>query len=259
MTQPAPPPPVEEEGSVAESIPALLAAAEVAIASAVLAAYTAWLAQVALAVLGGFTAFGTAPNPDAIWSTTPSWNRRVDALLKDLAGIAKSGWDDAAAQMGVNVPFNDADPILQDSLQRTRNLLARTPDEVYQMIIAALNAHAGNLNAQVQAVRNILDVTGTENWPARAKTVAVTEVHRAFGVGGYALAARFSGTKTWIAKEDSATRPAHRRADGQTVSIQNPYQVGGESLMFPADPAGSASNVINCRCKQQFRRRINGR
>lgn len=258
MTQPAPPPQVEE-GSVAESIPALLAAAEVAIATAVLAAYTAWLAEVALAVLGAFTAFGAAPNPDAIWSTTPSWNRKVDALLRDLAGIARAGWEDARAQLNVDAEFDITDPVLQDTLQRTRNLLVRTPDEVYRLIIGALNAHAGDLNAQVQAVRNILDVTGTENWPARAKTVAVTEVHRAFGMGGYALASRYAGTKTWIAKEDSATRPAHRRADGQTVAIQAPYRVGGEFLMFPADPAGSASNVINCRCKQQFRRRTNGR
>lgn len=258
MTQPAPPP-VEEDSALPESIPALLAAAEVAIASAVLAAYNAWLAEVALAVLGAFTAFGASVNPEAIWSTTPSWNKRVDRLLHDLEGIAKQGWDEAAAQLGVDVPFDRTDSILQDTLQRTRNLLVRTPDEVYRLIIAALNAHAGDLNAQVQAVRNILDVTGTENWPARAKTVAVTEVHRAFGMGGYALAARYAGTKTWIAKEDSATRPAHRRADGQTVAIQAPYRVGSEALMFPADPAGSASNVINCRCKQQFRRRTNGR
>jgi hypothetical protein len=26
------------------------------------------------------------------------------------------------------------------------------------------------------------------------------------------------------------------------------FEVGGEMLMYPGDPAGSAGNVINCRC-----------
>src|SRR5688500_9394617 len=257
MTQPAPPVEADEDG-LAESIPALLAAAETAVAAAVLAAYTAWLAEVATAVLGGFIRFGVSPNPDALWSTAPSWNAKVDALLPDLLRIAERGWVNAGAQLRVNVAFNPADPLLQDSLQRTRNLLVRTPDEVYRLILKALDAHAGDLNAQVAAVRNVLNVTGTENWPARAKTVAVTEVHRAYSMGGYGLASRFAGTKTWIAKDDSATRPGHRRADGQTVAIKDPFIVAREPLMFPGDPAGSASNVISCRCKTRYRR-SNGR
>jgi SPP1 gp7 family putative phage head morphogenesis protein len=54
--------------------------------------------------------------------------------------------------------------------------------------------------------------------------------------------------KTWIATKDPRTRDTHKEADGQTVSNDKPFIVGGEKLMYPGDEAGSAWNVINCRC-----------
>ncbi|WP_162451325.1 phage minor head protein [Phytoactinopolyspora mesophila] len=54
--------------------------------------------------------------------------------------------------------------------------------------------------------------------------------------------------KRWIAAVDERTRPEHFAADGQTVEIDAPFDVGGEALMFPGDPNASAENVIQCRC-----------
>lgn len=58
----------------------------------------------------------------------------------------------------------------------------------------------------------------------------------------------YSMVKTWVAVGDNRTRPAHAEANGQTVPIDQPFDVGGEKLMFPGDPNGSAGNIINCRC-----------
>lgn len=44
------------------------------------------------------------------------------------------------------------------------------------------------------------------------------------------------------------TRHEHGMADGQVVPANDPFIVGGEELMFPADTAGSPWNVYNCRC-----------
>lgn len=55
-------------------------------------------------------------------------------------------------------------------------------------------------------------------------------------------------TKTWVAVLDSATRPEHVEADGQEVPVDEPFEVGGEDLMYPGDDSGSPENVINCRC-----------
>lgn len=250
--------PVAETGVVV----AVLAAAEAAIAAMILAAYTRFLAEVTARVLAGFVRFGVAPDPNAVFGAIPIWNREIDRLLDDLVRIARAGWIEAGRQLDLELPFDPDDPILKDQLQRTRNLMVRTPDEVYRQIIKVLSdvvATGGTVKDQAAAVAHVLDVTGTENWPARAKTVAVTEVHRAWNMGAFAAALRSQQrlgplTKSWDAKDDRRTRPAHDRADGQTVFINQPFIVNMEALMVPGDPAGSPANVINCRCKPTFRR-----
>lgn len=54
--------------------------------------------------------------------------------------------------------------------------------------------------------------------------------------------------KEWMTSVDGRERPAHRGADGQIVDFKERFNVGGELLFNPGDPAGSAKNVVNCRC-----------
>jgi hypothetical protein len=54
--------------------------------------------------------------------------------------------------------------------------------------------------------------------------------------------------KEWVAILDNVTRADHAAADGQIVGVDDFYSVGGESLLYPRDPRGSISNIINCRC-----------
>jgi hypothetical protein len=54
--------------------------------------------------------------------------------------------------------------------------------------------------------------------------------------------------KQWITMDDPSVRPAHAAANGQLVDVEDDFVVGGERLNMPGDPAGSAGNVINCRC-----------
>jgi len=91
--------------------------------------------------------------------------------------------------------------------------------------------------------------------PNRSTVIARTETIRATNFGGQ-QAAKATGlnlTKTWLATvTDDRTRDAHRHANGQTVPIDHPYLVGDEELMYPGDPAGSASNTIQCRCSERY-------
>jgi len=259
MTQPLEPQ-IPEEPAPTGAL--ALAAFEASIAALVLSMYTAWLATAAAAVLAAFHRFGAAPDPNAIWSTVPDWNRQVDRLISGLEQIARAGWIEVGRQLGVEIPFDPTDSILQDQLARTRNLMVRTPDEVYRRIIDELGAAVANgetVDQQAARVRHVLDVTGTENWPARARTVSVTEVTRAYSMGGLAAALRIeqreSGRrmlKRWDSKEDSAVRLAHRLADGQVQFVSQPFVVAGESLRVPGDPEGSPWNVINCRCRSIY-------
>lgn len=259
MTQPAQPQ-IPEEPAPTGAL--ALAVFEAAIAALVLKMYMSWLELVSRMVLASFVLFGLSPDPTSVWAAVPQWEREVDRLLDALKQIARAGWVDAVNQLGVDVPFDADDPFLADALNRTRNLMVRTPDEVYRLVISELgaaNARGESVEAQAARVRHVLDVTGTENWPARARTVAVTEVHRAYNMGATAAAQRIQQSKplsilfkAWQSKHDSAVRPGHRLADGQVRLVSQPFMVAGEPLMAPGDPSGSPANVINCRCKQRF-------
>lgn len=54
--------------------------------------------------------------------------------------------------------------------------------------------------------------------------------------------------KEWLCTHRKS-RIAHIAASGQVVPVSSPFIVGGEALMYPKDPAGSAGNVVNCRCR----------
>lgn len=57
--------------------------------------------------------------------------------------------------------------------------------------------------------------------------------------------------KRWRCIHDARTRPEHGAADGQIKDVNEPYEVGGEKLMFPGDSAGSGWNIYNCRCNSE--------
>lgn len=56
--------------------------------------------------------------------------------------------------------------------------------------------------------------------------------------------------KRWRTFGDSRVRPTHQQADGQEVSIDEPFEVGGYQLMFPNDSSLGAppEEIVNCRC-----------
>ena len=55
--------------------------------------------------------------------------------------------------------------------------------------------------------------------------------------------------KEWVASFDDRTRSTHAEAGASEPVPQNePFMVGGALMMYPGDPSGPASEVINCRC-----------
>lgn len=51
--------------------------------------------------------------------------------------------------------------------------------------------------------------------------------------------------KQWDATLDNRTRKSHQKVDGELRELDEMFSNG---LMFPGDPQGTASEVINCRC-----------
>jgi len=56
--------------------------------------------------------------------------------------------------------------------------------------------------------------------------------------------------KVWYSVNDNKTRAWHAEMDGQSVGLEEPFEVEGEMLMYPLDDSmgASAKNIYGCRC-----------
>ncbi len=149
------------------------------------------------------------------------------------AGIA---WD-------VKNPF--ARHFLDGLGKRTGEMLGQGVQPVIQETVA--DAYDRGLSVPDTAAlisEKVLDAA-----PAQARMLARTDLN-GLANGASVMAASLVGVtyKQWLTAEDDKVRETHAEADGQTVPVDQPFDVGGEQLDYPGDPAGSDDEVCNCRC-----------
>jgi len=89
---------------------------------------------------------------------------------------------------------------------------------------------------------------------SRAMRIARTEVHAASvqAIDESVKSTRVKFDKIWTAKIDERTRIDHKKVNGQRRAQTDYFDVGGEKLMMPGDPKGSAGNIVNCRCVARY-------
>lgn len=84
----------------------------------------------------------------------------------------------------------------------------------------------------------------------RTARTAMTGAQNAGRVDGYKRAESM-GIKMrqqWVATLDGRTRHEHRILDGQTAPVDGYFEVEGERIRYPGDPAAAPHLVYNCRC-----------
>lgn len=100
--------------------------------------------------------------------------------------------------------------------------------------------------------RRIAQTMGETNHAStiRYARTAATAAENAGKVDAYRRAEELGvdAVQEWRAVLDMRTRHEHREADGQRRPIGEPFEVGGEELMFPGDPSASGHLIWNCRC-----------
>ena len=89
---------------------------------------------------------------------------------------------------------------------------------------------------------------------AELRDVARNEGYQAASIQNAAVVAAAAQSedvldKVWLATLDGKTRHTHFAADGQRAPLAGKFTVGAALLEFPADPAGPAAEVKNCRCR----------
>jgi hypothetical protein len=88
----------------------------------------------------------------------------------------------------------------------------------------------------------------------KAASIAENEILRVHAISGQArmeeLADRHPDLqKKWMHLAVAMIpRFSHELASGQIRDVTEPFEVGGEELMYPRDPNGSPENTINCHC-----------
>lgn len=211
-----------------------------------------WLAKARDKVMAPWRQYKMMPDPTAIYQVQFDWNSEVDTILTIIGQIGIDAWS-----LATDVPPVSRHAFVVTYLAQVENLLVRIPDEVADLVFAEITdgVNAGESVDQVAArVDRVLSYTGSERWPNRARTVAVTETTRAYGAGTMAAGmeqSRVTGRmlrKRWDTEQDEKVRGAHREVDGDVVSIFMPFYVDRFPMMFPGDPTAPPELVVNCRC-----------
>jgi hypothetical protein len=98
---------------------------------------------------------------------------------------------------------------------------------------------------------------------ARGDTIGRTEAMAALHRGRYQSFAQAIAagdvkakevTRTWRTASDLRVRHSHRLMNGQTITFYAYYTTpNGAKLLYPGDPQGPATEIINCRCTEDIR------
>lgn len=172
----------------------------------------------------------------------------IAAFRRVATSVLQDAGQDVFTELGKDDPFVYPPERALQFMAARENRLTDVSQGVFDEIKAALqegmNAGDGmpQLAARVRAAFNACSA-------GRAQRIAMTETAAAYGVARHdAMVQAGVRHKRWVTSGADNVRPAHREAHNQTVRVAEAFDVGGEQLMHPGDPAGSAANVINCHC-----------
>jgi HK97 family phage portal protein len=172
-----------------------------------------------------------------------------------------------AMELGIRQALTEASGLQDDAFEAAVDLVKRSQRLKAKRIISTSKITKVNKTTQAMVGRHLRaglergdslnDLTkqiakdlGSNR--ARALTIARTQTAGALDSGRHE-GFRQSGVdgKSWITSGDDQVRDAHRAAGalyGKAIPLDQAFVVGGERLMYPGDPAGSAANIVNCRC-----------
>lgn len=174
-----------------------------------------------------------------------AWRDRFLKLIGDMymTGARQAG--------GVGLSFSLESPeVLAAITKRSSTLAGLVGDTTSKQILSAMRA--GELGGFSIAEIGRLVQASVFNEPVtegRARTIARTESAGAMSQGNWDQARAMGDlyqSKEWLAFEDDKTRETHTACMAQgRIPFGDRFSNG---LDYPLDPAGSAAEVINCRC-----------
>lgn len=146
--------------------------------------------------------------------------------------------NDKALTILKKIATRNVKSVSQSSLSQLKNIITSSISE---------QTSVGEITARIQdAFKNIT--------ASKAETIARTETLSAVSIGQDLKSKEFRSLfpkeaknmrRVWIDARDSKVRDSHADNNNVVVKVGQPFPNG---LLYPRDPAGPASEVINCRC-----------
>jgi len=135
----------------------------------------------------------------------------------------------------------------RQSLTASKSVTDTTVDDVRRQLSEGVKN-----NESIPEIQNRIEKYFDESAKFRAEAIARTEIGNAAGFGQQEayMQSEVVEKKEWVATLDDRVRDDHADADGQIVSKNQPFDVGGDDMMFPRDGSRGASvdQIVNCRC-----------
>jgi len=180
-------------------------------------------------------------------SFTPLVSKSYAFGATEVAGV---GADLAADTVEAGLTGRSVQSVREAIRKRTQRLSQLIGDTTAKEVLAVIEAsERGGLTVTETARLVSRAVYGEEKVTSRSTAIARTESAGALSQGSWDQAQEMGDlyqSKEWLAFSDAETRESHTACMAQgRIRIDTPFTNG---LMYPLDPSGSASEVINCRC-----------
>jgi SPP1 gp7 family putative phage head morphogenesis protein len=134
--------------------------------------------------------------------------------------------------------------IAPDLANRIVSIQATLVDDLIKLISNEISNNRGIFDI-ADAITDFVDSPKFYKW--QSLRIARTETSIAMNSATY-QAGKEAGVllnNEWISAEDNKVRPSHAEMNGLRVELGQKFPNG---LLYPADPTGSAAEIINCRC-----------
>lgn len=190
------------------------------------------------------------------------WNREIkDELSPRALQAIQEGFERGLSRIEAEGSFNANRPRVRQLIREVElqsEFVNRTTQETINELVTEANNEGLDFEELGERISDRFQ--DWERWRAdmHGRTAGTASFE-----GGQLDSFEMAGVpkEFWLTQRDSRVRGRvpgryadarfdHWEADGQTVAIDEPFEVSGEALKHPGDPSGSPGNIIHCRCTQ---------
>jgi len=152
------------------------------------------------------------------------------------------------SEVGVTAAFNVNNPLVSTMIETFQKQIETINESTYRQILKILT-RGYEEGLSLSEIEGQLRKKYKEFSKTRAHTIAKTEMNGLVN-GGHMAGYKEAGAThvRWSSAFLATSRPEHTAADGQEVLVGKPFDIGGDMLKYPGDPAGQPGNIINCYC-----------